>query len=172
MQQVMPTNGRPGQDNAEAELKSIAGIPVRLADVVQGQFADKRRMGIHPDRLVEALATDYPDLAGWIKESGEYVVIMAAISLAEAKEQEGYLGQPMGGAFQHTYGMQNMGMGPGFSLAIFSGVAGEGVLFTLHPRYYQGVNNLGEGGILNLVLDLLTGGSINRRVGFSKAAVK
>jgi|AGFS01.1.fsa_nt_gi hypothetical protein len=166
MQQLPNDNTRATE--AQLELKSIVGVPVRLADIVQGQFADKRRMGIHPDRLVEALAKDYPDLAGWIKESGEYIVIMAAVGLAQAKEQDGYLGQPLGVAFQHTYGMSHMAMGPGFSIAVFSGVAGEGVLFTLHPRYYQGVNNLGEGGILNLALDLLTQGTINRSVGFSR----
>lgn len=159
-------------EGAQTEAPSLlTGKPVRLADIIAGQFADKRRMGTHPERMVAALKTEYPDLAAAIQETGEYVVVLCAVNIEQAKANESqYMGQRLnGGTYQPGYMNHGGMMGLGFSIAVFAGSAGTGVQFNLHPNFDHGISQLGEAGILNLVLDLLTKGTINKDVGFSQA---
>lgn len=162
MQQATPNN-----------TASFTITTTRLSDLISGMIMDKRRLGIHPDRIVDALKhAKQIDIAGAIQETGEYMVVMGAVTLTDAQQAEQSYselnpGRPLAGYMQPQYmNMQNMG-GYSITLAIFPGMGAEGVVIALNPMQYQGVQQLGETGLVNVILDVISGGQVNREVGFS-----
>lgn len=155
------------QQNENVGNKPFTAKLVRLSDLVGGQIVDKRRLGLHPDRIVDALKADYLDLAGWIKESGEYMVVISAMPLTDAQQSEtAYYatnGQPLSYAQPIGGYMGHMSVNIGF----FSGTAAEGLVVSLNPAMFQGIQQLGESGMVNVVLDVISGGQVNREIGFS-----
>lgn len=145
----------------------------RLSDLVNGMIVDKRRLGIHPDRIIDALIhAEQIEVAGAIKETGEYMVVMGAVPLTDAQQveqsyNENNPGRPLGAHFQPQFLNMNGAMGYNISLAIFPGVGAEGVVISLNAMQYQGVQQLGETGLVNVMLDVISGGEVNREVGFS-----
>lgn len=166
------------------DTRPIESKKVRIADIVVGQIVDKRRVGIHPDRIEQALQGVFPELAAAIHETGEYVVVMSSITLEDAKILEAFhSGQtynsmqimPAGGQLAQLNAFGHFGRmalnGQPLSFTIFSGLGGEGLHIALNPTVFNGQQHYGESAIINLALQLLEGDT-NRPIGFSKAAVK